>query len=215
MGDLGYYSGAAFYVNLSVANVVDNSHFITSTFATGNLTLSTSNQWFVEVVSGLASGAQVLATIEANKDSLFVFESGAQLVGEIPAAGRRVQLPWGDVSFDFSALTADALTIMKRAIEWAAGMEGGAAVCGDGTCDAGEECSCPADCGVPALFEQPGATCDDGLDNDCDGVTDCDDINCPSDPACVVPVCGATGDPCTQDSDCCSGRCNIGKNECK
>lgn len=123
ISDLGYASGALFYVNLSVADVVDNTHYITSTFAMGTLTLSTSAQRFVEVVSGLASGAQVLATIDNGKSSLLVFETGAQLVGGTPAPGRRVQLLWGDPSFDSNALTVDAQTIMKRAIEWAAGME--------------------------------------------------------------------------------------------
>ena len=201
LDDLGFSSGAAFYVRLSVADVVDNTHFITSTFATGTLTLSTSDQWFVQVTSGLASGAEVLATIDNGKSSLFVFVSGAQLVGGTPAPGRRVQLLWGDPSFDLNALTEDAQTIMKRAIEWAAGME---KVCGDGKCDVGEECDCAADCGAPAAFEQPGVTCDDGMDNDCDGATDCADINCSADLACS---CGnGTCDP-AEDCNTCSNDC--------
>lgn len=84
--------------------------------------------------------------------------------------------------------------------------------CGDGTCDTGEDrCTCPGDCGEPAPFEEPGVTCDDGVDNDCDGGADCDDINCFSDPACQAPpapVCG--NDICEAGEDCntCGGDCS-------
>ncbi len=53
------------------------------------------------------------------------------------------------------------------------------AFCGDGACDAGEDqCSCFVDCGVPPPTEDPDSTCADGLDNDCDGLTDDDDVDC-------------------------------------
>jgi len=58
-------------------------------------------------------------------------------------------------------------------------------VCGDGTCGAGESCTCPADCGTPAAQEYQGATCDDGEDNDCDSLIDCDDSDCVADPFCA------------------------------
>ncbi len=57
----------------------------------------------------------------------------------------------------------------------------------DATCDPGEDqCNCPADCGTPPSTE---TTCDDGIDEDCDNDTDCDDVDCDGDPAC--PDCGA------------------------
>ncbi|MHC4068578.1 MAG: glycoside hydrolase family 16 protein [Planctomycetota bacterium] len=56
------------------------------------------------------------------------------------------------------------------------------AVCDDGTCDSGEDqCNCPEDCGSPPSTE---TTCDDGVDEDCDGNTDCDDSDCDSYPVC-------------------------------
>ena len=93
---------------------------------------------------------------------------------------------------------------------------GAASFCGDGTCDPGEDvCSCSADCGPPAGSEVVGFTCTDGLDNDCDGVTDCNDTeDCSADPACN---CAPLGEACTTAADCCSNKCNgpSGRKTCK
>ena len=62
--------------------------------------------------------------------------------------------------------------------------------CGDGVCSSSEICSCPADCGPPALFESWPSTCTDGLDNDCNGVADCSDPSCSFEPCCGPPGCG-------------------------
>ena len=68
--------------------------------------------------------------------------------------------------------------------------------CGDGSCDLGEdECNCPQDCGTPPGTE---IECADGIDNDCDGLTDGDDPDC---------QCGGKNAPCSDNSDCCSGFC--------
>ncbi|MGD8653295.1 MAG: S8 family serine peptidase, partial [Desulfobacterales bacterium] len=50
--------------------------------------------------------------------------------------------------------------------------------CGDGTCDPGEDqCNCPGDCEDPPEEE---LDCSDGIDNDCDGLTDGSDEDCVS-----------------------------------
>ena len=74
---------------------------------------------------------------------------------------------------------------------------------GDQNYDAGEDkCNCGADCGTPPTSE---TDCADGVDDDCDGLVDCDDTDdCGEDPLCA---CGAKGDSCTWDSDCCSNDC--------
>jgi len=118
---------------------------------------------------------------------------------------------------DFSDLGAEWLTtyqmsdLVLMAQNWLAGVDfGGVSYCDDGTCDPGEDqCNCSEDCGTPPSTE---ATCDDGIDEDCDTYTDCDDADCDGDPAC--PACGVKGDPCTTDADCCN-TCNTGKGTCK
>lgn len=88
---------------------------------------------------------------------------------------------------------------------WSCG-GGGGEVCGNGTCGSGEdECNCSADCGTPPSSE--AGLCDDGIDNDCGGGTDCNDSDCAGDPACQGCSLGQHGDPCNSNSDCCSGRC--------
>jgi hypothetical protein len=77
--------------------------------------------------------------------------------------------------------------------------------------------------GVP---ENPGSgNCDDGNDNDCDGLIDCEDPDCINDPNCVVtctdfvcngictPPCTPTEDPdCTGAGCCGDGNCDTGEN---
>jgi hypothetical protein len=48
--------------------------------------------------------------------------------------------------------------------------------------------------------------CTDGVDNDCDGLVDCADSNCSTNPACTGG-CGAKGTSCTANSQCCSNKC--------
>ncbi len=63
-------------------------------------------------------------------------------------------------------------------------------------------------CGGPSCTptENPESTCNDGMDNDCDGFTDCADSDCASSPSCVCTL-GQPGDSCTTDSQCCSNSC--------
>ena len=59
---------------------------------------------------------------------------------------------------------------------------GGSGCCGNGACEAGETGSgCFVDCGQPLASE---TSCGDGIDGDRDGLLDCFDTDCCSDPAC-------------------------------
>jgi hypothetical protein len=70
------------------------------------------------------------------------------------------------------------------------------------------------DCGGACVpDETTEATCDDGVDNDCDGQADCSDSDCSADPACVVDPCGdGVCDP-LDDEDCfsCPDDCPSGE----
>jgi len=56
------------------------------------------------------------------------------------------------------------------------------AACPNGACEPNEDpCSCSQDCGTPPGSEIPSSTCADGIDNDCDGYTDCADADCAGD----------------------------------
>jgi hypothetical protein len=76
--------------------------------------------------------------------------------------------------------------------------------CGDGACEPGEDaCSCSIDCGSPPPSE---TICDDGIDNDCDGLVDGDDSA-----DCVT--CRERRAFCNYDFQCCSNDCH--NNRCK
>ena len=110
-------------------DVLDNTHYITTPFPTGLLTVLTGNQTLLIMTASTAPGfdalAQVFNTGSLWDDSLGVIDIGGDLYGGGTAAGRRVQLPWGDATFDVTSLNADGQTIMQRAIEWAEGAGAG------------------------------------------------------------------------------------------
>jgi hypothetical protein len=77
--------------------------------------------------------------------------------------------------------------------------------CGDGECNGAEtSCSCAADCDAPPSSE--AGLCDDGIDNDCDGLEGCLDADCAGDDFCGG-VCLPLNAACSDASDCCSQKC--------
>lgn len=122
--ELGFSANSWPYGNQTKVGIVDATHYITSPFGVGDLTIFSSKHTFIGPDEQQAGGLQELAEkTSGGWPLLTVLETGAQLSGGGSAAGRRVQLPWADDSFDFGLLTADGQTIMKRAIEWAANKE--------------------------------------------------------------------------------------------
>ena len=53
--------------------------------------------------------------------------------------------------------------------------------------------------------------CNNGSDDDCDGKTDCADLDCSTDQECATSCEPDAGEPCVRDSDCCSNNCSNGK----
>ncbi len=88
----------------------------------------------------------------------------------------------------------------------------GSFCCGDATCDSGESCAnCGLDCS--GAFE----ICDNGIDDDCNGQVDCDDLGCLGVPVCDTGGCFDLGASCVNDIDCCSNKCKgpSGNKTCK
>ena len=106
-------------------DIFDNTHYVTSGFGLGSLQLYSYAPQLWTLSGMLAPGLQFLAGTHSLGSSfppgLAILETGAELYGGGFAAGRRVQVPWSEGSFDITALTDDGRTVMKRAIEWGAG----------------------------------------------------------------------------------------------
>jgi len=63
------------------------------------------------------------------------------------------------------------------------------------------------DGGGCTITENPEVSCNDGQDNDCDGLFDGDDPDC-------MGGCLLKGSSCNSDADCCSGKCRGGTPQC-
>jgi hypothetical protein len=119
--DFGVGQTAEWYFGYSAINITDNSHYITSPFSTGSLTITSATTELTSRYNTLAGGLAVLAErTSSSRSTLDALEVGGALYGGGTASGRRVFLPWGGASFDIALLTDDGKTLMKRALEWAA-----------------------------------------------------------------------------------------------
>jgi concanavalin A-like lectin/glucanase superfamily protein len=127
VGELGIAQPAFVKRNSQGIDIIENSHYITSGFNLGSLPLYSYVPQIWTVGGTLAPGLQLLGRTDDGGSTyptgIAVLETGAELYGGGFAAGRRVQVPWSEGGFDFSALNSDGQTIMQRAIEWAAGAE--------------------------------------------------------------------------------------------
>ena len=123
--DIGFAANRDWPTTRDTVDIIDNSHYITSPFATGLLTIATGPIEVISLSGQMAGGLQALGQQDwgGPQNSLSIIDTGGDLYGGGTAAGRRVQLPWGRVGFDINALNANGLDIMQRAIEW--GIAGG------------------------------------------------------------------------------------------
>ena len=120
--EFGFSSGKTNYTD-SAIDITDNTHYITSPFSVGSLTVTSSGQSLHYISGTIAAGSHVLAEQLATANgTLVVLDVGAALDPAGTAAGRRVKLPWGNNTWDINSLTVDGKTLMQRAIEWATGL---------------------------------------------------------------------------------------------
>jgi hypothetical protein len=117
--------------NANVALSTVSTHYITSSFSGGAVTLFTSSQPVGAAAGTLPAGLFSIGTWSSGTLSplggLLTLEAGAAIAGGGTAAGRRVQMPWdgveGGAVADIGALSADGRTILQRSLTWAAGLE--------------------------------------------------------------------------------------------
>jgi hypothetical protein len=109
----------------TTGNIVDNSHYITEPFSTGNLTLYSSATPLGFGYMGVGSGADVLMTVPGQPDSVLIiaYETAATLETGNPADGRRVG--FFAESEDWQYFTDDTKTLIYRSIIWGGGLSGG------------------------------------------------------------------------------------------
>jgi hypothetical protein len=80
-------------------------------------------------------------------------------------------------------------------------------VCDDANCDFGEDqCNCPEDCGTPPRTE---LICNDGIDEDCDGLMDCYDDDCGTPPSPEANCTDGNDNDCDTDIDCDDDDCAV------
>ncbi|MGD9035721.1 MAG: type II secretion system protein [Syntrophobacterales bacterium] len=103
--------------------ITNNSHYITSPFSTGSLTIYTTGDNVGSLPSSLASGGVLLANENAVGDpTLFVFDTGADLdIGT--ATNRRVGIP--TKTSNPANWNNDLKTIIQRSLDWVEGGETG------------------------------------------------------------------------------------------
>jgi hypothetical protein len=105
-------------------DIVNNSHNITTGFSTGDLTINNINVAMRTINGSLAPGLTILARHPDSSTPVFgVLDTGAALYGSGVAVGRRVALHWADSNHDIDNLNSNGLTILRRAIIWAAGLD--------------------------------------------------------------------------------------------
>jgi len=104
----------------SSTTVVNNSHYITSPFATGELTIADGSTALTRFSSSPASGAVVLAETSGGTVTLATLDHAATRADSSANPGRRVMLPVGGSNFHPDHLNADGRTILRRSLEWAA-----------------------------------------------------------------------------------------------
>ena len=127
------YSGSSNedWASDTTIDIVDNTHYITSPFSTGSLTVHTTaddvNYWQSNL-QALPSGVTALADspTSTQHETILVADTGGSLYSANTAVNRRVWFP-SDAA-DPANFTTDYETLLERSLDWAAG-NGGSCGC--------------------------------------------------------------------------------------
>ncbi|MFT4637080.1 MAG: hypothetical protein ACI8T1_000388 [Verrucomicrobiales bacterium] len=118
-GGFAFHQGARPKSQQTMMTITNNTNYITSHLDLGDIEFFSQDVESWAMDGDLAATVTVLGTvIEEGLPMLTIAEEGSELLGEITAVGRRVQLPMTDGSSEF--LTDAGWETVMRAIEWAA-----------------------------------------------------------------------------------------------
>jgi hypothetical protein len=117
-------------------DIDNNTHYITSPFTLGPLTVLSSDQSLARLDGSKAPDLSILGTFESQA-MLVAIDTGGMLFNGGTADGRRVQLPWGGAGFSPNSLNSNGVIVLQRSLEWAAGAgeSGGSGDGGSGGCN--------------------------------------------------------------------------------
>lgn len=102
-------------------DITDNTHPITSGFATGVLQITENSTGFIQAGGTAAAGLTTLAERESSSTKvLTVLDVGDTMTDGSPSPQRRVTMPFGSNAFEYGQLNDDGQKLMKQAIDWAA-----------------------------------------------------------------------------------------------
>lgn len=117
--DLGI-SSSANNNNADSVKITNNTHDITSVFAVGDMTISTS-KYKVTRLSGSQPADLIILGTRTNNSQITIAALDAGKINQngVASPGRRVMLPWGESNFDPAVLNDNGKTLMQRSILWA------------------------------------------------------------------------------------------------
>jgi len=120
LDNFGFGSNTGATVVSNAFTSTNDRHYITEPFA-GNAVTHFTTDFTMPVASGLLAPGLKEVSLSGSTVAIATLKTGDQRWDSAASPGRRAHLPFG--AADTSQLTTDGKTIMRRAIEWAAGAE--------------------------------------------------------------------------------------------
>lgn len=105
--------------------IEDNTHDITAEFSSGPLLIYNSTVNIAFLNANYAPGLSIYGTQRSggSHEMLGVINAGGHLLDSTRAAGPRVLVPWGGTGADPLLLNANGRLLMRRTVDWAAGVQ--------------------------------------------------------------------------------------------